>query len=196
MREPWGRVKIDIKRRLRPIHHGTSWPLGQLTIDRRPKSPRHKNNQVLCRQNALMIPDTLVLILTQYQLLEILIQWKILKWTGWITLFIGLFTMRISWYWKSHWKVPPHWNTSETTLKSFTKDNHTEFSSIITLKYVTYKCYSRMLSPYNPTEKDCQRYSNTLFCQFSALLLVFRCHNYSYSDYTHFRFINSLLLLK
>ncbi len=32
--------------------------------------------------------------------------------------------------WKSHWKVPPHWNTSETTLKSFTRDNHSDIFSL------------------------------------------------------------------
>ena len=37
----------------------------------------------------------------------------------------SLNTMRI-WHWKSHWKFQLHWNTFKTTLKRFTKDNHTE----------------------------------------------------------------------
>ncbi len=39
-------------------------------------------------------------------------------------------TMEI-WRWESHWKVQlhAHWNTFETTLKNFTKDNHTFFLS-------------------------------------------------------------------
>ena len=36
-------------------------------------------------------------------------------------------------------------------MKSFTKDNHTEMTSFITLKFVCH-CYLRMLIPYNPTE--------------------------------------------
>ncbi len=75
------------------------------------------------------------------------------------------------WHWKSHWKVQPHWKTTETTLKSFTKDNYTEIFSLITLKYVCY-CYPRMLILYNPTE-NFQRYSYPLFSQFSALLWFF-----------------------
>ena len=80
-------------------------------------------------------------------------------------------TMRI-WHWKSHWNVQPHWKTTETTLKSFTKDNHTEIFSLITLKFVCY-CYPRMLIPYNSTE-NFQRYSYPLFSQFSASLWFFR----------------------
>ena len=63
---------------------------------------------------------------------------------------VQLVTMRI-WHWKSHWKVQPHWKTTEITLKSFTKDNHTEMLFLMTLKSVCY-CYSRMLIPYNPTD--------------------------------------------
>ena len=58
-----------------------------------------------------------------------------------------VFRMRI-WQWKSPWKVQPRWNTLKHlwnhTLKSFTKDNHTEILSFITLKFVYY-CYSKML---------------------------------------------------
>ena len=60
--------------------------------------------------------------------------------------------------------------TNKTTLKSFTKDNHTGIFSLITLKLVCY-CCPRMLIPYNPT-KNFQRYSYPLFSQFS---LVFQC---------------------
>ena len=60
---------------------------------------------------------------------------------------------------------------TETTLKNFTKDNHTEMFSLITLKYVCY-CCPRMLIPYNPTE-NFQRYLYHLFSQFSALLWFF-----------------------
>ncbi len=77
-------------------------------------------------------------------------------------------TMRI-WHWQSHWK------TSEITLKSFTKDNHTGIFSFITLKYVCY-CYLRMLIPYNQTETYWQIFSATyypLFSSFSALLWFF-----------------------
>ncbi len=68
------------------------------------------------------------------------------------------------WHWKLHWKIQPHWKMTETTLKSFTKDNHTENFSLIILKFVCY-CYPRMLIPYNPAE-NCQRYSYPLFSQF------------------------------
>ena len=61
------------------------------------------------------------------------------------------FTMRI-WHWKSHWKVKPHWHTTETTLKIFSKYNHTEMFHKFSLKFVCY-CYSTMLNPHNPTEK-------------------------------------------
>ena len=81
-------------------------------------------------------------------------------------------TMRI-WHWKSHWKVQPHWNNSETPLKIFTKINHTEIIIfLITLKFVCY-CNSRMSILYNPTE-NFQHYSYALFSQFSALLCFFR----------------------
>ena len=57
-----------------------------------------------------------------------------------------------------HWKVQLHWKTSETTLKNFTKDNHAQIFSLITLKFVCY-CYQRMLIPYNPTENfQCYSY--------------------------------------
>ncbi len=46
-------------------------------------------------------------------------------------------------------------NTTETTLKSFTRDNHTEIFSLITLKFVCY-CY----------------YSYPLFSTFSVLLWI------------------------
>ncbi len=83
-------------------------------------------------------------------------------------------TMRI-WHWKSHWKLQPHWKTTETTLKKkFTKDNHTVIFSLITLKFVCY-CYPRMLIPYNPTEKF-----SALLISFvlilSSVTLVFQCN--------------------
>ncbi len=55
------------------------------------------------------------------------------------------------WHWKSHWKVQPHWKTTETTLNSFTKDNHTEICCLIPLKIfsvtqilctLNFQCYS------------------------------------------------------
>ena len=84
-------------------------------------------------------------------------------------------TMRI-WHWKSHWNVQPHWNTSETTLKSFTKDNHSEILSLMTLKYVTY-CYSTELSSYNPTETYWKIFSVThILCSlYFSVTLVFQC---------------------
>ncbi len=62
-------------------------------------------------------------------------------------------------------KSATHWNTSETTLalKSFTKDNHTESFSLITLKLVSY-CYSRMFVLITPLK---------LTKKFSALLISF-----------------------
>ncbi len=57
----------------------------------------------------------------------------------------------------------PHWNTSKSTLKSLTKDNHTEIFFVITLKFVS-NCYSRILSLHNPTE---------LTEKLSALLISF-----------------------
>ncbi len=70
--------------------------------------------------------------------------------------------------------IQPYWKTTETT---FTIDNHTEIFYLITQKNVFY-CYSRMLLPYNLTEKF-QRYPYPLFSQFSALLCFFsdlQCH--------------------
>ena len=87
-------------------------------------------------------------------------------------------TTRI-WHWKSHWKVQPHWKTAETSLNSFTYDNHTEIRSLITLKYFCY-CYPRLLTPYKPTE-NFQVCSNPLFVQFSALLCFSVWFSVSYS---------------
>ena len=73
--------------------------------------------------------------------------------------------MRI-WRWKSHWKVQPHWPTTETTLKSFIKDSHTEMFSLITVRL--------MLIPYNPTE-NIQRYSG-FQCDFQCHIHVVKTH--------------------
>ena len=46
----------------------------------------------------------------------------------------------------------------ETTLKRFTKNNHTGIFHLITLKCVSY-CFSRMLIPYNPMKPFNQKRS-------------------------------------
>ena len=46
--------------------------------------------------------------------------------------------MRIC-HWKAHRKIQPHWKITETTLKSFTKDNHTEIFFLLHCY-----CYSRI----------------------------------------------------
>ncbi len=80
---------------------------------------------------------------------------------------------------ENHTEVQPHWKISETALKIFTKDNHTEFCSLITLKFVCYR-YPRMLIPFNPTE-NFQRYSYPLFSQYPALLWFSVWFSESYS---------------
>ncbi len=80
-------------------------------------------------------------------------------------------------YLQSHWKVQPHWKTTETTLKRCTNDNHTEIFSVITLKFVCY-CYPRMLILYNPTQYF-QRYISFVLSIFSVTLVFqcdFQCH--------------------
>ncbi len=81
--------------------------------------------------------------------------------------------MRI-WHWKSHWKLQPRWKTTNKTLKSFTKDNHSDIFSFDRTE-ICLLLLSKNVNPYNPTEIF-QHYSYPLFSQFSALLcMVFQC---------------------
>ena len=81
------------------------------------------------------------------------------------------------WHWKSHWKVNPHRNTSETTLKSITKEERKNYVNLlITLKYVSY-CYSRMVSLFNPI-KNFHRYSYPGFSVWFSM-------SYSHGDFSY-----------
>ncbi len=69
--------------------------------------------------------------------------------------------MRI-WHWKSHWKLQPHWNICETTLKIIPKGNHTEISSLTTLKLCHLLLFKNVKSLNTP---HCKIFSVThIFC--------------------------------
>ena len=84
---------------------------------------------------------------------------------------------------ENHTEKSTHIETPLTRLKSFTKDSRNEIFSSITMKFFSY-CYSRTLTPYNPTEKFSALPPS--FVLFSALLWFFSVIFSQWKDYEHF----------